>query len=161
MSRLLTLLILLSGCKHVDQSDPKPPLIDMDAVERAAKRFETAFNVEVDSTIEFDASSYDDLSTSGTGTIGKCFVQGNHITIDKRFWDDAPSDVQESILFHELAHCLLGLGHDNVRGIMSGFIGHSANSFRYEYHEGVEYMKNMPCEFGCDLDRIINNRSNL
>lgn len=164
MKKLITLVTTASlifintSCRSADKTGFVIPPTDMEAVERAVQKFSQEFNVFVDSTVYFDDSSYEDLSTSGTGTLGKCIVQTNHIIIDKRFWDDAPSSVREALLFHELGHCMLGLGHDNVRGIMSSFIGHNANSFAYEFQEGIEYMKQMPCEFGCDLDRIITNR---
>lgn len=35
------------------------------------------------------------------------------ITIDSMLWKQAPNTVKEMLLFHEMGHCILGLGHNN------------------------------------------------
>lgn len=148
---ILISVILLLGCEHVEQGDP-PKVFTTEDVDIAVIRFNEDFGVFVDSTLEFDEGEYN-------GFPGKCIVQANHIVVNKEWWINVQPETRQALIFHELGHCLLGLGHDDVRGIMSDFIGHNANSYAYEYEEGVEYMQASPCEFGCNLHRIQQNRS--
>lgn len=44
--------------------------------------------------------------------IGQC-IPGNvpHIKIDPRFWERAPEELREALMYHELGHCILRRGH--------------------------------------------------
>lgn len=158
---LLTFFIVIS-CSHVDQGEAEfdeNTLVDMDAILATYDKFDKEFGVSSDSRIFFDKESWKDLSTSGSGVQATCFVQGNVITIDHRFWVQSDARVKEALLFHELGHCMLGLGHDAFPSIMNNFIGHTVNHYAYWYEDSIDYMKTAPCQYGCDLERIILNRS--
>lgn len=49
------------------------------------------------------------------GIAGTCQYnsqQSNRITIDLSFWENASHDRREMVVFHELGHCVLLLGHN-------------------------------------------------
>ena len=61
-------------------------------------------------------SVYNGFNRKEVNTIGICLPDGNgkrHILIDKEFWDGAEPREKELLIFHELAHCVLGRGHDS------------------------------------------------
>jgi hypothetical protein len=45
------------------------------------------------------------------GTCSYSAHQGNHIIIDKEFWDQSSFTLREMVVFHELGHCVLAQGH--------------------------------------------------
>ncbi len=134
MKRLVVLLLFCTSCKHVEQGTSLKE-IDYMSIERAVQRFSKEFNIHVDSTLSFSEAPF-------KGYPGKCFVEGNHITVNKEWWLDVAPKTREALIFHELGHCMLGLGHDPLPGIMNGFIGHTANHYLYFYEESVEWMNN-------------------
>lgn len=46
--------------------------------------------------------------------IGVCSQQGSarQITIKKSYWNFADEQTREQLMYHELAHCVIGLDHD-------------------------------------------------
>ena len=59
------------------------------------------------------------------------------IIIDKQWWDSATSEFQESLIFHELGHCVLGRSHKDDTQIASSSAvstnGSAASSSTKEY----------------------------
>lgn len=144
-------LFLLTGCMNgVDQSDPIPEL-DTASLARAISRFELTFKVRVSTTITFNKLPY-------KGTVASCLLQTNHISINQELWEDVAPKTRESIVFHELGHCMLGLGHSQERTIMSSFLGFAAISYVHHFEESIAHMVQSPCEFVCDLiqERVSN-----
>lgn len=144
---------IILGCSGVPQDgiNERTPL-DMSEVDAIV----SAFPIQDPTlTIIFDDSSYEDPSSSGTATLGTCIVQANIITIDERFWVDTTREAKEALMYHEMAHCLLGIGHHN-KTLMDSFIGFGGVAYR---EHGIDELYNLPCSFGCDLDRIKENRS--
>jgi hypothetical protein len=48
-------------------------------------------------------------------TIGQCQISNEHaptIILLKEYWEEANYNEKESLLYHELGHCVLMLGHD-------------------------------------------------
>lgn len=51
------------------------------------------------------------------GTVGLCnhrIDEPNHVIIDAKFWASASENSREMIIFHELGHCYLSRGHNDV-----------------------------------------------
>ena len=132
--RYLLALLLLTGCMNgVSQVDVEPEFSDA-AVYTAIARFEAEFNLTVNSIIVFSESPY-------AGSAGKCFVEGNLITLNKELWVDIAYSTREAVVFHELGHCILGLGHTSQPSIMHGFLGYTASRYKNNYSEDVALMK--------------------
>jgi len=145
----------LFSCKGVDQStaEQRTPL-DLAEVDALVSSFPIQ---DPTLNIVFDDSSFADVSSSGTGTLGKCLIETNTITIDERFWVGSTRLVKESLLYHEMAHCLLGIGHHSMT-IMDSFIGYGAKMYKAN---GLSELGSLPCDTGCDLPRIQNNRASF
>ena len=127
------LLLLLVSCSHVNQNDPTQ-VFDYESIEVTVKRFSAEFNIEVDSTLHFEEGY-------SNGFPGRCIVEANHIVINKQWWLDVLPTTRQALLFHELGHCMLKLGHDPYPGIMNGFVGHTVNHYNYFYEQSIQWMK--------------------
>ena len=80
--------------------------------------------------------------------IALCMVSGNekHITIDKEYWITMDNMRQQQVMFHELGHCVLMLGHTNdvlgnhcPKSVMYPYafsdISCYVNNLSYYYHQ--------------------------
>lgn len=90
---------------------------------------------------------------SSVSSIGTCYHNTNTprvINIDKAFWSRASQLRKEMIVFHELGHCYLNLGHRNevldngrCKSIMRDGLGDCIDSYndttREEYHDELFY----------------------
>lgn len=143
------------SCRSADQEDTAKRIpLDLVEVNALISDFPTQ---DPTLNIVFDDSSFADLSSSGTSTLGKCLVETNTITIDERFWVGATTAVKEVLLYHEMAHCLLGVGHHSDT-VMDSFVGFSVQSYQ---EKGLTELGGLPCSSGCDLPRIQTNRTNF
>jgi len=73
-------------------------------------------------------------------TIGVCYNYSSgkrQIYLDPSFWFSGTDSDRESLLFHELGHCDLNLGHENPSSIMEPNI---LSSFFYNEHR--DYLLN-------------------
>ena len=60
----------------------------------------------------------DELEAGELGeTAGECFTDsdGPKILISKKLWDTFDDRLREELIFHELGHCVMGLGHNCSR----------------------------------------------
>ena len=59
-----------------------------------------------------------DFAKIDSPAVGLCYYYDdatyNHIAIDGDFWSTASDNVRQELVFHELGHCALGLGHDEA-----------------------------------------------
>lgn len=72
-------------------------------------------------TIEFGTPTAGD-----TGIAGQCqtfFLGINTIVIDRTGWEQASSDAQRVLIYHELGHCVLGRVHDTTMVVDPGGSG--------------------------------------
>jgi len=53
----------------------------------------------------------ENISESGVAGTCQYGLHVHHVTIDKPFWDRASTLLREMVVYHELGHCVLGLGH--------------------------------------------------
>lgn len=60
--------------------------------------------------IQSQASEYVGMCTTGAYTPG--------ITLKIDYWKEANDTQKENLLFHELGHCILGLGHNKYKSVM-------------------------------------------
>lgn len=49
-----------------------------------------------------------------TSVYGRCYYFKNRMVINNLFWKDLNNLQREQLIFHELGHCLLKLGHDDI-----------------------------------------------
>lgn len=114
----LSTMIGLNGCAlkigHVDPSAlPYVERFKKEATARGVFADVGFIDVEV-------VESFDGFGVS-RDTVGVCFSNGNpdsgKISLLASFWASAPDSAKENLMFHELGHCALSLGHlDCPRG---------------------------------------------
>ena len=63
------------------------------------------------STLDLSAEIASIREENIAGTCAYSSHKGQHITIDREFWNQASFLVREMVEFHELGHCLLFQGH--------------------------------------------------
>lgn len=131
--KYLLIALFLVGCSHADQSETEKEF-SKDSMYVAMERFSKEFGIEITSTISFSDDPYN-------GFPGYCIVETGFISINKEWWVDVDEEEREALIFHELGHCELGLGHTEKPGIMNGFIGFTAYHYIYEYEASVANMK--------------------
>jgi hypothetical protein len=76
----------------------------------------------------------DSLSSIGACVIfskGRTDLQ-RYIFVSRNYWDSASRQSQKSLMYHELAHCLLGVEAHSEGGIMGEFIPLELNDEMYE-----------------------------
>jgi hypothetical protein len=110
----LALLFSISGCSTfwpIRQSPPETPpefaiyLADFEVQARLHGR-----NISTDIPVAFGDLS-DREPENGDQVIGLCYFTPRHIVIDKSWWTKAPAWGKESLIFHELGHCVLDRDH--------------------------------------------------
>lgn len=143
MKRFLILLTLASSC------GPNTPIIVDDALAPYVHKFEKDIDVRVSNvSVGFGP-------TSGN-VVGKCLLHGSYrkITIKKDYWDSVSEVQKEQLMYHELGHCALGLGHED--GLLSNYCPASIMyPFAFEY-----CYKNFPEYYKKELKlRVLNSRS--
>lgn len=150
---IYTSFSIILGCGGVSQDDIQTRiplnLAEVDEIIATFPMQDPSLNVV------FDDSSFADPSSSGTGTLGYCLVEINTVVIDERFWVGATREVKEALMYHEMAHCLLGIGHHSGT-LMDSFIGFGAMSYR---KRGLSELYDLPCGYDCDSNRIKENRN--
>lgn len=96
----MAIILVLSACGRKGQIDP--------AFSVYVRDFETKIGVSVNNVdIKFGKLK--------APTIGVCYDGGqfNQIRIDPDFWETMDENGKEQLMYHELGHCVLGLGHNN------------------------------------------------
>lgn len=113
--RLITLAIVLSGCGSAELRDhvtsaPKPFKHSIEAeLEPYWERFSELTNARSKHVAGF-------FKTLESPTVGLCtsYTDGSRkIEIDPQFWQDSTPLGKEELVFHELGHCALNLGHND------------------------------------------------
>lgn len=102
----ISFILLLVGCsnfkvKNIIESDLQPYVT----------KFDNLLNTKTNSSIIF--------TTLENPVVGRCYNYGtnseyNIIHIDINYWNSSLEDSKEQLIFHELGHCVLGLGHDDT-----------------------------------------------
>lgn len=127
--KIAVLALALSSCGK------KPVIVDAELLEYAM-RFEQDMGV---STAGINMV-FGELEGS---KVGLCSIKNGEvkITVDKEYWATIAEPQRESLMYHELGHCAMGLGHDEAkndngcpRSIMFPYLFVSCyNSFRDYY----------------------------
>ena len=101
--------------------------------------------VTVDLAAAGITGSIEKISTPGmVGICNHKKDQPNHVIIDNNFWKTASENAKELIVFHELGHCYLQRGHNDIqhangtcssimRSGRTGCVDFYTNSNRGEY----------------------------
>lgn len=153
MRNLVLFVSFLTSCNGVKQG-PSYTLVDYTELTDLISKFP----IKDDSLIvEFDDSSYAIENQSGNGVQGQCIIELNHIILDEKFWVESERVVKETLLYHEMAHCLLGIGH-HENTIMDSFIGQSVANYKLF---ALKDLYELPCTYACNSDRIKTNRKEL
>lgn len=129
VSILVSFIVLMVGCaanrvNYIIQSEFKPYVY----------KFEKLSNVSVTVNIKFGG----DLGSKA----GMCYAfnpnsSDNLISINNKYWDKIGDLGKEQLIFHELGHCVLGLGHNNKIGKVGNWLSVPV-SIMYSVHFGDE-----------------------
>ena len=119
---LLLLLIIFSGCGssafddiiHKKGEGPTPATTDLKFSDYIAS-FEDDFSVTVNVPIVFG-----DITNDAVGVCKKWSNGYNEINIKLSYWDTINDKQKEQLIYHELGHCTLNLGHNGESVIMNG-----------------------------------------
>lgn len=102
-------MVIASGCGPKEPSQPKydvhPVIVDDDLAPYASR-----FEDDIGRSTAGISMGFGDLSGN---VVGQCTIQGPNktILILKSFWDASDDYQREQLMYHELGHCALGLGH--------------------------------------------------
>ncbi len=117
LAAFLTLLLIFSGCAK----DDGPQYFVDSSIRPYFERFEYEANLR-NIRIDLDSMmiSGDIRVINASNVIGQCGhteAEPSVVIVDKFYWDSANDLEREFVVFHELGHCALFLGHnDNVDG---------------------------------------------
>lgn len=109
--RWISIALLLVGCGNVqelyDSRTPEELLV-----------YHERFRELIGDPKAKVGSIFVDSMEEGT-VVGRCTFQSKdglplQISINRKFWDTVGDLQREQLLFHELAHCLYGLGHEEA-----------------------------------------------
>lgn len=112
--------LLLSACAP----EMKKEGLKVDSVLQAyASRFEQV-SLQQNRPVTLQDITITFEETLAGNTIGLCRKGGGEqpkVIINKSFWDVATNSSREQLMFHELAHCVLGRDHDNTTIMVMGY----------------------------------------
>lgn len=121
----LFILLLLSGCG-------KAPTADYTGFENYVNSFlveARSRNVTLDSSdLKIHVVTTLHAPNLAQNTVGVCSMPGQYIELLKSFWDGLNDAGKESLLYHEMGHCLMGLEHTTCENVMCE---HTMNPFDY------------------------------
>jgi hypothetical protein len=142
---ILNLLILLMAHTAV--------AIDIDKVPKPMRRYVEAFEFWTTLYLDKDISQYAltiyfvndykqfDTKTVKHNYIGMCYTWDSSppdITVSKSWWNQAPSNQREVLVFHEMAHCVFGEEHrgteEHPYELPSGAPASLMNSFVFDQY---------------------------
>lgn len=103
-------LIFLMGCAP-------PPRQDANLLAYLYSFEDYARSYGFEAYTQFDAVFVDKMKGSLVGTCGS-----SGITISLQYWKIASPAMREQLMFHELGHCSLGLGHVATLSIMNPYL---------------------------------------
>jgi len=72
--------------------------------------------------------------------VGWCGPSG--VTLDRSFWEKSSDLGREALVFHELGHCVLGLGHDIKDIVVNGQMIHRSLMYPSTFGETWMYVAN-------------------
>jgi hypothetical protein len=112
--------------------------------------FENVCDKQVNIPVRIE--SLEDYNTEETNIVGLCIVYPNgykQIKIDNNFWDNATYNAKESLIYHEIGHCLLDREHNNNQILHDGYVINESimNSFNignfwfYEKYKDYYYQE--------------------
>ena len=113
MKTILVFILFLTAC-----GCPHKPQVNIDPI--LQPYFDSFFQAGMSQQVTVDISDiiiqFKVLSASGVNSIvyGSCTSNINEtpvVSINPNYWYSMTHDLQESLVYHELGHCLLGRGH--------------------------------------------------
>lgn len=109
MTRLFLCLNILAMLPIFGLSCARPSdqLIPIDVVPHI-QSFEVTLNIEVH---DVDIVFVDKLPNPGM--MGFCTLPAKKIYLSRQWWAHLPQETKESLIWHELGHCKLGIMHDD------------------------------------------------
>ena len=149
----VSLLLFFSACKKENLIEDTPILKEEKAYPNVPKtiwiyfqRFEEAAEkqgIAIDLNAQNISAEIMEITEDGVaGTCSYGSHQPEHIVIDKTFWKETSDLFKEMIVFHELGHCSLFLGHReevNADGtcasIMRSGLGDCRDNYRVSTRE--------------------------
>lgn len=116
MKTILLSVFIISGCGNVIADFQQKPKKDFDLVSEATltpylKRFGDYYKVKTSHI----ATEFTVLNNTDQHTVGLCWAYDDgarKIQIDTDYWNNITDNGKEQLIWHELGHCALNLGHD-------------------------------------------------
>lgn len=137
MYKLILISLFLTSCLSPLPDEEKLIDYDLNSINIAKDRFYSEFPESFKlAEIYFTDKPY-------TGRVANCYQTTGKIEIFTAIWKDLQPVVREAVIFHELVHCELGLGHFGTN-LMSDFLGFIADAYVNRYEESIlEIRSNM------------------
>jgi len=136
-SPLNSFIFYLKGIGHIDfcskcESQIGLPFVNYyyDFIEEAEKRDLKTMKMPL--VIKFG-------KVESQGIIGVCFIHNSgrtdlrrYVFINENYWNIAPKQTRKALMYHELAHCVLGVETHSDSGIMGEFMVRDPKEDLYE-----------------------------
>lgn len=130
-TKLIALMLLLSACGTKEKSIIEPSLVSY------VQSFEMKIGVPVNNVdVVFKPIKYP--------TIGLCYRGGgekNKVEIDPVQWKKMDEYGREQLMYHELGHCVLGLGHNDAEAKLDGWMVEGSIMNSYWFGNSWYYLK--------------------
>ncbi len=115
--------IALGFCAATMQGCGRQPIIDS-ALQPYVDRWNSIYEEKVTVDVVFGGKQ----AFQGN-VVGMC-LNTTEVVIDRDYWDRSLDQGREELVFHELGHCVLGLGHDRNEVIRVDDIGNNQVLYR-------------------------------
>lgn len=177
--RLLPVLLLVTSCgpgwqrKLVPDGTPKVSVarpsmeVDEAAIEIVNQFYADAATEKVKTTDKFTKITFVD-SYDKENVVGRCdewgysdgTIQRREMTLLRSYWETASAQTRKTLVYHELGHCALGLGHtpEKDQQIMNPTVipdvyaqTRWSSLVKYEMHSeatGKLSLYDEPCDYG-------------
>jgi hypothetical protein len=104
------IVLILTSC--APPNPPSPVVVDP-VLQPYLTSFETDVGVSTDG-ISVDFANTETNPNPLGETVGECILYSNNtkvIQIDSGYWTTASAEQRKQLIYHELGHCAMGLGH--------------------------------------------------
>lgn len=143
---LLVIILMITGCGKPPQDvvvSPQQPILPIVVDASIAPYF-----IRFTQNIGIDSNGISaNLAALTYPTLGQCTISGPNktVTIDPTFWANASDNEHEELVFHELGHCAMGLGHINT---LNPYNCPDSIMYQYEFGSSTCYANSKPYYYG-------------
>lgn len=99
---------------HILNNEPSPSnLRKVTIIDPEIQEYYDKFYIELGINPDEIPAEFSDLHSPAVGLCISYPDGKSNILIDRAFWDRSSDSAREQVVFHELGHCLLQLGHND------------------------------------------------